>query len=269
MPPRASRFLALPSELRNQIYRLCLTYQKPIPIKCKSPDNVMRDTAYGWVDERVRLTTSRFLVRREEYKICANLLRVNRRTHEEAASILYGLNTFSFYYEYDWVHLFYFEIHLTSTSHRNIRNIIIKFPHMARRIDDEGKITSCFTSESEIGIKALEQFSSLTTLTFRVFDDIMTHEIGLLQQLHGACGLRCRVVMEVWKSKRYNEYFEITGPDPARISSSAFEMMREWGWEMKGYYEEVDQNHKFRDESEWVKWTRRNEWDQYRSSLVV
>ncbi|CAO1597624.1 hypothetical protein XANCAGTX0491_001431 [Xanthoria calcicola] len=65
------------------------------------------------------------------------LLQLSSTIHEEAARILYGLNTFSFGGENCWIDPIYFKWRLTDISRRNVRTLVIKIPEIDRGRDGE------------------------------------------------------------------------------------------------------------------------------------
>ncbi|KAL8753997.1 MAG: hypothetical protein Q9199_004646 [Rusavskia elegans] len=111
------RFGNLPQTIRDRIYRLCLINEHPT--------SVVVDERSGWDgeelttgqiyndEELVRLTTAIHHQERFNSNVTAALLQINSTIHEEAAPILYGLNTFSFTGRNCWLDLIYFEWLLT------------------------------------------------------------------------------------------------------------------------------------------------------------
>lgn len=102
-----TNFFTLPGELRNKIYKYCLVRDKNI--------NLWR--LYSYRD------------------ISAGLLRVNRKIHHEAVSILYGCNCFNLIDESpELITLFLDEIGPTNANH--LECVRIEFPHLQDHYDE-------------------------------------------------------------------------------------------------------------------------------------
>ena len=91
-----SAFEKLPRETRDQIYEHCLLYDgviDPFPNKRKPPYNYSPPT-FRDVSQSIRETQDKLRVAREiQNKPCVALLGVNSKIRDEAASTLFGKNT--------------------------------------------------------------------------------------------------------------------------------------------------------------------------------
>lgn len=101
----------LPPEIRNEIYRLCLTMREPIRVararaeittSRKMPDG--SDVEYSYASQFFTLKSTSLIRVRSNRKtrlptsraITTTLLRTNKKIHSEAVSILYRYNCFEF-----------------------------------------------------------------------------------------------------------------------------------------------------------------------------
>ncbi|KAL8737473.1 MAG: hypothetical protein Q9181_001633 [Wetmoreana brouardii] len=258
------RFRDLPSEIRNIIYRLCLVNQSPVSVKVDGLCSyyVGRPTdaqAYG-KDEKVHLVSSSHPSRYEALTLDTNLIRVNKITHHEAAPILYGLNTFQFLGKYWWIDFSYFDRRLSQVSHQHIRKLDIRLPDI-ERFYSHGIKVSRFSESSTYGLDILKRFANLKDFTLHAFDDIMTSEIDLLQQIRDGCVEGCQVHMHIRAGTTYQPESPFTLRNRleflarvVRISSEALEQMRAWDWRVKG---DCDVDHPSNNDN-WFRWLRIN-----------
>ncbi|KAI4228497.1 MAG: hypothetical protein L6R36_001610 [Xanthoria steineri] len=246
--PNEFRFSNHP-DIRDRIYRLCLLNHRPIPIVVKEQsdwDGEDYNAAQNYNNqESVRLST------RLNSDVTAALLQVNSNFHEQAAPVLYGLNTFSFRGKHCWIDLIYFKSRLTDISRRSIRTVVISFPEIERGHASE------LNGATINGLKSLKSFPGLASLTLVVEEDILTADIQPLRRLRDSVPGSSRVVLDVRKAALYHKD---GGWDdrPVRISSEAVRKMQEWGWAMNGEWELVDRHHALRHEEDWLTWLRRN-----------
>ncbi|KAI4232706.1 MAG: hypothetical protein LQ349_004842 [Xanthoria aureola] len=140
--PQQVESRSLPKSIRDldkftlaRIFRLCLVSQHPTPIVVEEQPDWYGEAYYTAQiysdEEKVRLTT------RRNSDVTVALLQLSSTIHEEAARILYGLNTFSFGGENCWIDPIYFKWRLTDISRRNVRTLVIKIPEIDRGRDGE------------------------------------------------------------------------------------------------------------------------------------
>ncbi|KAI4268086.1 MAG: hypothetical protein LQ337_008048 [Flavoplaca oasis] len=254
IPSQPFRFGELPEIIRNRIYHLCLINEHPT--------SIVVEENFGWDGERlntgqiynaeelVRLTTKTHRQPHLDSDLTASLVRINSTIHQEAAPILYGLNTFSFTGRNCWLDLMYFDQRLTELSRRNIRTVAIDFPEVDRGYHELDKA-------SVIGMKSLKKFPALASLMFLLYEDILTSDIDSLRKIRDTVSTNCNISVDVRRSSLYHED---GGWDnrPVRISSEALRKMQKWGWAMKGKWELVDERHRLRREKDWLEWLRQN-----------
>ncbi|KAI4086340.1 MAG: hypothetical protein LQ339_009047 [Xanthoria mediterranea] len=248
--PQQAESRSLPKSIHDldkftfvRIFRLCLINQHPTPI--------VVEEQFDWYgepydnEESVRLST------RFNSNDMAALLQVNSNFHEQAAPVLYGLNTFSFRGKHCWIDLIYIKSRLTDISRRNVCNVVIYFPEIERGHASE------LNDATIHGLRSLKSFVGLESLTLIVHEDILTGDIRPLRRFRESVPGSCRVVIDV---RRAALYHKDGGWDdrPVRISSEAVRKMREWGWAMNGQWELVDRHHALRHEEDWLMWLRRN-----------
>jgi len=253
------RFENLPTELRHEIYRLCLINETPIPIvvddSCAS-DSVRSSEARIHDNSKPQQLTARIdCFSMERFTIHAGLLRVSRTIREEAAEFLYGHNTFRFLGEDCWIDLFRFHRRLTQVGRQHLRYVEIALPET--KWSRSVKIVSQLSELSVSGTELSKVLPDLRVLTLRVSDDIMIANIELLRRIRHACKEECHVVMDIRTALLHSGLRE---PEdrPVRISSVAIKNMSEWQWNIKGQYELVDEGHRFKKERVWLKWLRLN-----------
>lgn len=99
--------------------------------------------------------------------------------YQEAAPILYGLNTFSFAGQYGWHNLFYFGLRLTDISRNNIRRLDLNYPNLERVAFGTPKMDVDFDYSVKAGLKIIKILPHLKTLCFRVCDDIMARDLNV------------------------------------------------------------------------------------------
>lgn len=254
--PQEAESRSLPKSIHDldkftlaRIFRLCLINQQPTPI--------IVEEQFHWYgepydasqiynnEERVRLGTHL------NFNVTAALLQVNSSFHEQAAPVLYGLNTFSFRRKHCWIDLIYFKSRLTDISRRNVRTLVIHFPEIERGH------ASGLNGATINGLKSLKSFPGLESLTLVVEEDILTADIQPLRRLRDSVPGSSRVVLDVRKAALYHKgggwNFRLV-----RISPEAVRKMQEWGWAMNGQWELVDRHHALRHEKNWLTWLRRN-----------
>ena len=107
----------------------------------------------------------------------------------------------------------YFVEHLTELSRRNIRTVAIHFPEVNRGYHDLDKA-------GVIGMKSLKKFPALASLTFLLYEDILTRDIDSLRKIRDTVSTHCSISIDVRKSSLY---YKDGGWDhrPVRISSEA------------------------------------------------
>ncbi|KAL8880375.1 MAG: hypothetical protein Q9198_002201 [Flavoplaca austrocitrina] len=156
--PQPFRFGELPEIIRNRIYHLCLINEHQTSIVGEEDsgwDGERLDTGQIYNEEElVRLTTKTHRQPHVDSNVTASLIRINSTVHQEAAPILYGLNTFSFTGRNCWLDLMYLEERLTELSRRNIRTVAIHFPEVDRGSHD-------LDQASVIGMKSLKKSPTL------------------------------------------------------------------------------------------------------------
>lgn len=261
------RFGNLPKEVRDRIYRLSLVNETPTSIVVDEPSGFdgepMSEAHIFGNPDLVQLITRIDHFRGDRFTIDMGLTRINSTIHDEAAAVLYGCNTFRFTGEYSWTNFVYFHQHLTRVGRQYLRKLEISFPHIIR--NNSAQITSQFDESSVRGIKILRRLPSLAKLTFHVGDDIMTANINLLRQIRDS--KQCSIVMDIRKALLYYDH---DGYDdrPVRISSTAIQKMRKWNWNIRGHYELVDQHHRFRKETSWLRWSQMNRQKGLDSGLI-
>lgn len=253
--PQPFRFGNLPDTIREKIYRLCLINEHQTSIIVDEPsgwdgETLDTDQIYN-NDESVQLTTANHRQRHLNSSVTAALLQLNSTIHEEAAPILYGLNTFSFTGQNCWIDLIYFESRLTETSRRNVRTVLMKFQEIEQVSSSE------MNGASINGLGSLKSFSRLESLTLVVYEDILTSDLNHLPTIRDSVSGICRITVDVRKASLY---FEHGGWDvrKVRISSDTVTKMQQWGWAMKGEWELVDRRHRLRREKDWLAWLRQN-----------
>jgi len=247
---KAFRFTDLPGEVRNKIYCLCLINESSIPLEilelCHTETQTLEIAGRPVIDPLVFLKIDSDL---EKWTVIANLLRVNKAVRDEASSIFYGCNIFQFLRPQCWIHFLYFDWNLTNVTYQHLRYLEIGFPPIERTVCDKG-IVSHFSEIGGRGLRILEGLPSLENITFHLREDVMNSDIGLLRKIRRSCK-GCGVVLKLGKV----EVYDVRRPYSRRavkISSDAVEGMRNWGWEVKGECMEVDQNHVWRDEHQWL-----------------
>lgn len=114
------RFVDLPLELRQQIYRLCLVDEAVINFAIDRKKH-LRDK------DATRLYRTHHWWEGIQSSFHTSLLLTNSTIHQEAAPILYGLNTFQFYGQHGWRMFIKFQLRLMSISRSSIRRLGLKF----------------------------------------------------------------------------------------------------------------------------------------------
>ena len=276
------RFGHLPGEIRNQIYSLLLVDPNPISIEVEEEygfyDELNGEATIYADEDAVQLTSS------TNNTIEAGILFVNSTIYAEAIPIRYGQNTFDFDGAYPWNDFCIFNWNLRNTSSRHLSKVIIGFPEIDRLTLESG-IFSEFNGSRARGIKMLKGLENLDTLSFKVSEDIMTHDIGLLKKIRDNCkeayqrrfqsnhvegdtklgrvknqgrdGGRaqdieqCQIDLRFSDTEVMDEYGDFD-ERTIRTSTRAFESMRKWGWSIKGEYELIGKRHRFNNEGKWL-----------------
>ena len=259
------RFGHLPGEIRNQIYSLLLVDPNPISIELEE-DFGLDDEVYA---EAHQLTSS------TNHTIEAGILVVNSTIYDEAIPFLYGQNTFNFDGANPWKDFYLFYWNLRNANERHLSKVMIRFPEIVR-LKSKGEVVSEFDGSRARGIKMLKGLENLETLSFSVSEDIMTHDIGLLEKIRDNCqktyqrklqsnqvegdtGLgkvknqgrgegqaqdkgQCQIDLRFPDTKVADEHGNHDSRT-IRISTRAFESMQKWGWSFKGEYELIEKGH--------------------------
>ena len=113
-----SKFMDLPGEVRNQIYRLFLIMDPPIEF-CPRSNGATRNAmsrACKYADER-----------HKKLSPILRLLRLNREINAEASDIYYGENEFRFSYEESWAHIWAFLNTIGNANVARLRRINVNF----------------------------------------------------------------------------------------------------------------------------------------------
>lgn len=253
LPPSSMqpfRFRDLPGEVRNQIYRLCLINESPIALEVLElliSDVKILDKA--GTPEKEPLIVFSMDSDIEKWTVNAKLLRVSKAIRDEATSFFYGCNRFQFLRQDSLIHFLYFEWHLTDVAFQHLRLLEVGFPPIERTVLD-GDIVSQFSVIGDRGLQILAELPHLEDVTFYLRDDVMTSDIGLLQRIRRSCR-GCKVVLSLGDVEVYDQRRPYSRR-AVKISSEALQGMREWGWEVKGRYLEVDRYHEWRNEHQWL-----------------
>ncbi len=253
IPPnftQAFRFSDLPGEVRNKIYRQCLINEGPIPLEILElsvSEAKPREEAGSPKSEPLIWFSLDMEI--EKWTIITSLLRVSKAVHDEAASIFYGCNKFQFLRQQSLIHFLYFDWnHLPDVGHQHLRYLQVGFPPIERTLLDDD-IVSQFSEIGDRGLQIIAGLPALEDVTFRLREDVMTSDIGLLRRIRHSCR-GCRVALCLGDVEVYDERRPYSRR-VVKISSEALEEMRKWGWEVKGRYMEVDRNHAWKDEQQW------------------
>jgi hypothetical protein len=249
-PTPAFRFNDLPGEVRNKIYRLCLINESPIALDVL--ELFLSDVK---ILEGAQIPRKESLVcflrdpEIEKWTVNAKLLRVSKVIRDEAASIFYGCNRFQFLRQQSLIHFLYFEWNLTDVAYQHLRYLELGYPPIERTLLDND-IVSQFSKIGDRGLQILAGLPALEDVTFHSREDVMTSDIGLLRRIRRSCR-GCRVTLQLGDVEVYDERRPYSRR-AVKISSNAVEAMRNWGWEVKGRYMEVDRKHAWRDERQWL-----------------
>ena len=253
-------FLALPGEIRNKIYRMLLVAVNPIRIQAKEspgPDGGTLLVNYNTPD--LALLTIQGCYRSgpcEGLAIGTGMMSASRATYNEATTILYGMNTFSFRGQDCWLDLHYFRTRLTKRSRHLIRRINTQFPEIQRE-GFLGVTRQGFESGCQLGLRSLDTFPHLGRLALNLCEDIMTSDIRFLLDLKDACREGPRIIINVCYATFHHGDGKKVDRN-VRISSDALRQMKDWGWKVKGNWELVDQHHRLRGERDWRATLTRN-----------
>ncbi len=246
----AFRFNDLPGEVRNKIYRLCLINESPIALEVLevfvSDPKMLEGTGIPEKEPLVFFSRDSDI---EKWTVNGKLLRVSKAIREEAASIFYGCNRFQFLRPQSLIHFLYFESNLTDVAYRHVRCLEVGFPTIKRTVLD-GDVVSQFSVVGDRGLQVLVALPRLEDVTFHLRGDLMKSDIWLLRRICGSCW-GCRVALSLGDVEVYDRRRPYSRR-AVRISSEAREGMREWGWEVKGRYIEVDRHHEWRNEHQWL-----------------
>lgn len=246
----AFRFNDLPGEVRNKIYRQCLINESSIALQVL--ELFVADVHLfekGGISERESLLIFSLDSETEKWNVNAKLLRVNKAIRNEAASIFYGCNKFRFLRHESLIHFLYFEWNLTDIAYQHLRCLEVGFPPIERIVLD-GDIVRQFSVIGDRALQLLAELPRLEDVTLHLCEDIMKSDIGLLQRICVSCR-GCKVVLSIGGVEVYNpgRPYSLRA---VKIGSEALERMRNWGWEVKGQYMEVDRYHAWSDEHQWL-----------------
>ncbi|KAL8828869.1 MAG: hypothetical protein Q9191_002343 [Dirinaria sp. TL-2023a] len=222
-PQQPFRFIDLPGELRNEIYRLCLVNDgSPMSVSLGScSDSIMAriNDLRGRNNVLVRLKTN-----------CrgphpsSSLLRVSSQIHDEAAAILYGHKALEFRGRTCWTAFFYFNWRLSTVCRHSIRDLGIEFPQFERIVTGDQAVCQ-FTDEGNKGLDIIEGFQNLQRLTLHLRESIADKDIQLLHKMHfilrNVRSVAIHIVSFVCKTRR------------VRISRWALEKIQDWGWSIE------------------------------------
>jgi len=255
------RFRDLPISVRKRVYRFCLVDDLAISIKVDEGSGfegepLNQHQIFGNPD-CVELTSST--------SVNTSLLLVNSTIYEEAAPILYGRNTFSFHGKYCWIDFAYFKWRLKKLSENSIRKLALGFPEFDR-ITHKGTIKGFFEQSVAGALASMTSLLALQTISFCVFEDIMSSDLGGIQEIHDALPQGAKVIIDI---RQGSVHFE-DGWDArtVRISSGVIDTMQQWGWDIEGRFELVDQRHRFRKERKWLQWLREDRQRGLRSGII-
>lgn len=104
----------------------------------------------------------------------------------------------------------------------------IEFSKINRTIDFRERVVRNFTSEGNLDIDTLRQFSDLRSLIFRLTNYIMSSDVSHLRIIHYVCEAHCAITIDIKEVHLEGELerdFDFTS---IIISFRALERMKEW-----------------------------------------
>lgn len=261
-PPQPPfRFRHLPLEIRNKIYHLCLVDEKEIAIEAEEvldwDGNILeKDEEIYNEDLPVRLVQSRPSWKPKQPSLDVNLLLVDKATHQEATTVVYGSNEFQFYNRYPWRNLQEFMMRLRSSGYKSLRRIDVEFPEISRYVRGSMVKAQDLPTNVMSVMKTVRRLPKLDTLTFRVHDDIMSSDLDIIQWIskhQGKSKIRLNIKMaSIWDGKGGREDRLV------RVSAAAVELFNDCNWEVVGDFERVDSQHRFWKQVRWLRWLQEN-----------
>ena len=247
-------FRDLPPEIRNKIYRLCLV--DDVEIGIEEEDTAVYDSdglAIQGEDrseyEEIGLVKNRSWDRYKGIYLNLNLLFVDHTTHQEAATILYGLNIFQFF-EREWRAFDTFTLCLSRNSFECLRRLDLMFPLVDRYVEGRSVKSRKPLPEVKRRMKTLRRLPKLETLRFRVEDDMMSSDCDCIRWIAGMLVKR-EIILDTGNASVWNDNYEFKDR-LVRISAAALELFCECRWELLGVYEKIDGPHLFSNEVIWL-----------------
>ncbi len=255
-PPQPPfRFHHLPLEIRNKIYHLCLVDQNEIAIETEDDTdwdgNILKEDEEFYNEDLVRLVQSRASWKPKQLILDVDLLLVDKATHQEATTVLYGFNEFHFCNRYPWRNLEVFMLRLQSCGYNSLRRIDLEFPEISRYVrgsmveawDPPTHVMRVMKTMKRLVMKTMRRLPKLETLTFRVHDDIMSSDLDIIQWIskhQGKSKIWLNIKMaSIWDGKGDREDRLV------RVSADAVELFNDCNWEVLGDFERVDSQHRF------------------------
>ena len=273
------RFLDLPSEIRNMIYRLCLTSEKPSRIhhddryehEHEHDDGdceLFRPRRGGKTGICMHLTSSIFSFLPRDYTVHAKLFRVCRRIYNEASPILYRSNAFQFLHPYSELDFTHFVFRLSKACRGSLREVFINFPaqrprlrfsglrrNTKRRNAPESTISYMkpgafqdtnenqapeFLEASERALAAFCRLPNLRNVIFRVREDVDDDDLELLRKIEATFPRCCNITILFDEVPVYAPSDTRTSKRANWVSERAVKAMLEWDWFIRGEWEVVE-----------------------------
>lgn len=259
-PQPPFRFRDLPLEIRNEIYRLCLVDDVKIAIEEKDQDGFYDVDIYGY--DPCEYGETELVHSRESWEgdkplhMNLNLLFVDKATHQEAATILYGLNKFQFRHEYPWRAFDAFLLRLPRSSLECLRRLDLPFPYIKRYVEGSTVKLRKPLPEVKDSMNIMKWLPKLETLTLRVGDDIMSSDCNHVRWIARML-VKSKIVLEVGTAWIWDEY---GGQEDrlVRISAAAVELFCVFGWELAGEFDIIEEQHHFGNEVLWLGWLQQD-----------
>ena len=189
-----------------------------------------------------------------------NLLFVDKATHREAATVLYSLNEFRFCNRYPWRNLEVFLSRLPKSSRDSLRRLKLDFPDISRY--SQGSLVKAWDLPDHVisVMISISQLPVLKTLTLRVYDDILSSDLDIIQWISKHQG-KSKILLKIkkaliWDGKGDEKDRQV------RISAAAVESFNDYNWEVVGDFENIDRQHRFGNEGRWLRWLQRNRLDE-------
>ena len=173
-------FSQLPRDLRYEIYLLCLA--------SKSPTRIVVDESPLIGERRLKLHWDSW--RDRNFTLDTGLLHLNRSIHDEAISVLYGLNSFQFLGIEGWKLFHWFYGSLAESSRQHLRRLEFNFPSF-----EPGYIRRSERGYRDAGIESLKGLQRLNTLTLHVFDGITSRDTVVLRKIRENCPHGCQITL--------------------------------------------------------------------------